>query len=116
MKKVFKVHSLLGLISGIFILIFSLTGAVIVFWDELEAASHGDLIYMEKKSGSLKTSLDKVYKLALTKYPEYTAYRITQMDEEGKSIEVGLMKNDFEERFSVYIDPYTGKVLGEAHN
>lgn len=115
-RGIFTIHSFLGLISGIFILIFSLTGAVIVFYDELNKTLYSELLITENEDKN-RITLDEAYQIVCKKYPTYHPFRINQgINNNSETIGVGLQKNNFAERFSVYLNPYSGKILGELKN
>ena len=67
MKKsiIFYIHSITGLLSGIFILLMSLSGAVLIFHEELDSFQ---LPTIYPKQNSI-TTVDRCYQYILTKYP-----------------------------------------------
>jgi uncharacterized iron-regulated membrane protein len=67
MKKrlIFYVHSAAGLISGLFILLMSLSGAALVFHDELDAAQLPPVITNDQKI----LTVDRCYRIVQEKYP-----------------------------------------------
>ena len=97
-------------------MIFSLTGAVIVFYDELNEILYSDLLKVELHEGE-RAGFQEVYNLVSQRYTEYIPYRINQgINHEDETIEVGLQKDNFKERFSVYVDPYQRRILGKLEN
>lgn len=112
---IFKIHSYLGLISGVFILVFSLTGAILLFSDEIDQTIYSDLL--KTSDTERKFSFDHAYQLVSASYSDYIPYRISRgIHDKEETIEVGLQKNNFEDRFSVYVDPVTGKMKGKLQN
>ena len=67
MKKsiIFYIHSITGLLSGVFILLMSLSGAVLIFHEELDSFQ---LPTIYPKQNSI-TTVDRCYQYILTKYP-----------------------------------------------
>lgn len=115
-------HLWLGLAIGIVIVIISITGCVLVFEDELFDFFHRDLIEV-KQTGQPKavSELMAIAQQTLGKNKPVTDVRI---NEEGHSYVFSASKinkakditlsyfSQFKYRDDVYINPYTGKVLG----
>jgi len=114
-RTIFTIHSWLGLIAGIFFLVFSLTGSVLVFREEIDAWQFPHLYQVEPQAGQV--SFDALYRDVLTRYPGYYPYGIRHIPQNAvETVEFGLQKDNFRERFSVYYNPHTGQWLGEKRN
>lgn len=68
MKKgfVFTIHSIAGLISGLFVLLMSLSGAVLVFHEELDNLQYPVII---PESNKQNVSIDSCYSILQKQYP-----------------------------------------------
>lgn len=112
---IFKLHSYLGLISGIFILIFSLSGAILLFTKEIDKATYREILTTDQPDR--KFLFDHAYKKVASAYPDYIPYRIFHgINDKEETIEVGLQKDNFKERLSVYLHPTSGKITGKIKN
>ncbi|HEX8327188.1 MAG TPA: PepSY-associated TM helix domain-containing protein [Hymenobacter sp.] len=113
-KRVFTLHAWLGLIAGGFILVFSLTGAALVFSHELDAAlNRQQRIIAAPAAGQHPLPYDELY--ARTRaYAAPRGYAVGAFRELPKqptgTIDVVLLKG--EEYQNVFLNPYTGQVLG----
>lgn len=116
-RKLFTIHSWLGLVLGIIYCLISIGGASIVFYGELNEFLYGDNIRIEK-TGEKKLSYDQLYQIARKEYPNSmfiniaydpnypeNAYSITGMEEQHMNLfENGRFHND-------YVNPYTGEII-----
>ena len=62
---IFRIHSIAGLLSGLFILLLSLSGALLVFHDELDS----NCFPLVKNTGSAVLPVDSCYQSLQTQYP-----------------------------------------------
>lgn len=123
-RKLFKIHSWLGLGLGIVYLLISIGGASIVFMPELTNLIYGDDISFEKQN-TKKLSYDKIYEIANKKYPkstnisfgrdlEYPNHAISLTASDESHHVTGLFENGNWK--SDYINPYTGKIVYQMDN
>ena len=106
MKKLLhKLHLYLGLISGLVIFTVAITGCIVAFEEELRAYSYSNLFEVEK--GNNRFSLDELKSKAIEVHPNEGIKSIRILKDETASVEI-----QFQDRLSVFVDPYTGKVLG----
>jgi uncharacterized iron-regulated membrane protein len=71
-RKIFALHQWLGLIAGCFILVFFLTGAVIVFRDELNRWENPHL-FLVKPQGQ-RLPYDEIYRKVQAQVPGVYLY------------------------------------------
>ncbi|NOS54825.1 MAG: PepSY domain-containing protein [Cyclobacteriaceae bacterium] len=116
-RKLFAIHSWLGLLLGVIFLLISIGGASIVFYQELHQFLYGDRIRITNNDGT-KLSYNQLYDIAKKEYPDSpfiginsdpkhpeNAYSIVGLDEQPMNLfENGRYHND-------YIDPYSGKII-----
>lgn len=113
-KRVFTLHAWLGLVAGGFILVFALTGAALVFSHELDAAANQEQrVIPAPRPGQHPLPYDVLYAnaraYAAPRGYAVGAFRDLPQQPTG-TIDVVLLKG--EDYVSVFLNPYTGQVLG----
>jgi uncharacterized iron-regulated membrane protein len=113
-KHVFAVHAWLGLVAGAFILVMSLTGAALVFNKELDRAlNQKQHLVAAPTPGQAPLGWDVLYGRARS-YAASRGYTVGAFrdlpTQPNETIEVLLVRG--EEYTSVYLNPYSGQVLG----
>ncbi|WP_207531843.1 PepSY-associated TM helix domain-containing protein [Desertivirga arenae] len=110
-RKLFALHSILGLITGVLLLVISLSGSILVFSDEIDHALNTDILKVTPRHE--KVSLDSAYRTALKSFPGGFV-RIRQLPAQSNhSIEFSVEKG--ENWTFAYINPYTGKLTGSRN-
>src|SRR5215469_15104161 len=114
-RALFQVHLWTGLAIGIYILVISLSGSMIVFRRELDRALCPQII-MVKPSGP-RLSDGQLVAAAKEVNPQGLARFATQIEIRGPrvpgaAVEVWYVSG--RGRFERLLDPYTGKDLGDA--
>lgn len=108
-RVIFNFHLYTGLAAGLFLVLSGFTGSIIVFREEIEALMHPELMQVESgdKRASLQTVLDTVKRA----YPhdKLLSVRMPLTPQQTYLLKM----NDAHDLF-VYVDPYSGKILG-AH-
>ncbi len=115
-------HLWVGLVTGIIVVIVSVTGCILVFEDELFEAVHHDLVEVKQTGPARPVSeLLAIAQKALGTKKKITDIRINEAGESYvfNATKVNKIKDinlsyfsQFKYRDDVYVDPYTGKVLG----
>ncbi|WP_281613433.1 PepSY-associated TM helix domain-containing protein [Flammeovirga sp. SubArs3] len=112
-KKLWMWHSWLGLYTGLVICILSFTGALAVFKIEIDHMLNTDLFYVSPKEemGDINYHIQKV----LNNYPDHKSYKVEPAPAKDRSWKVSFSTKENDNRVAkeIFIDPYTGKVLGE---
>lgn len=119
-KAILILHRWLGLLSGLVVLILSITGAVFVFQKEFTHWLRKDVMYVENQSQRL--SMEELYKLTsdalgvenlnygLTTYRDsdrsWTTFSFVRSDEPTLTY-----FGDIAEYKTAYLNPYTGEIL-----
>lgn len=112
MKKfLVKLHRVLGLIAGLFIFISCLTGAILVFQDEIREWTNSERYFRPEAAGrtalapseivarvGAEHGLDKIGSLSIP--ADTTRNYIVSLEGKGRA--------------QLYVDPYTGKVVGKT--
>ncbi|MCJ8208697.1 PepSY domain-containing protein [Mucilaginibacter sp. RS28] len=115
-------HLWIGLVTGVIVVIVSVSGCILVFEDELFDLFHKDLVYVNKTGPARPVSelLKNVKKVTGPK-KDITDIRINADDKSyiftaskvNKHNDINLSYfSQFKYRDEVYVNPYTGKVLG----
>jgi uncharacterized iron-regulated membrane protein len=94
-------HLWLGLITGLIIAIVCITGTLLTFREESDLWLYPELTLVEP--GAARMSLDALVEASGLESPAITLY-----DDPRRSVELSAKK-----RTVRYIDPYTGKILGD---
>jgi uncharacterized iron-regulated membrane protein len=114
-RLIFTIHSYTGLITGIALLLISLSGAILVFSRDLDRTIYRDIL--EVQPAGSRISLDSGYRLMKVEFPEmnYITYDGLPKDERS-AYQFFMMKNG--EHFKAFLNPYTSEILhhGKQHD
>ena len=110
MKKAFrKLHLWLSVPFGLIITVICLSGAALVFVDEVMELCRHDLYYVEKVSGVPLPVEHLIERVAGTLPDSVTVTGVSISSDAERAYQVSLSKP---RRASVYVDQYTGEVKG----
>lgn len=110
MKKLLqKIHLIVGLISGIVIFTVATTGCITAFDEELRNYFYSDLFEVKQSSTSQK-DLDELVTIVKKENPEENVKAIRVKKDPLQSVEIQLQN-----KLSIFVDPYTGKILGSLN-
>lgn len=110
-----EVHLWLGLLSALPVLLLSVTGALLVFEEELKRLEFADLAYIEGRPGSARQPLDAGVAALRAAYPWLTLSYLTLPTDPDHALVAYARDNRSGEDASahyVFVDPYTAEVLG----
>jgi len=107
-QAVLKLHLWMALVGGVFILIATATGAVLVFGHEIDRAQDGDLLRIEE--GVAPLPIDDLVAAVRTAYPKETVRGVVFPQEEPGPLSVAVPGR------SVLLDPGTARILTEIKN
>ncbi|AOM77516.1 PepSY-associated TM helix domain-containing protein [Pedobacter steynii] len=115
---VFSLHSWLGLVSGIFLILLGLSGSALVFLKEIDHFINSDLLHISPTSQPL--ALDTMYRKIGKQHPNLTGIAWLNPDAgKGEAYEFRLYQNDG--KISTYdlgmisINPYSGAILRDGN-
>lgn len=110
MKKVFrKIHLWLSVPFGLIITVICLSGAALVFENEIMEWCRHDLYYVEK-AGETPLPVDRLVETVARTLPDSVAVTGVSISSDAeRAYQVNLSKP---RRASVYVDQYTGEVKG----
>ena len=117
-RLAFAVHSWLGLISGIFLLLIGLSGSGLVFLKEIDHAVNAELLQVSPTGN--RFSIDELYRKIGTEHPHLAGIAwLNPDDAKTEAYEFRLYQNDG--KISTYdlglisINPYSGEILREGN-
>ncbi|HEY0355584.1 MAG TPA: PepSY-associated TM helix domain-containing protein [Flavisolibacter sp.] len=110
-KHIFRWHHWCGLIAGIFLLMMSLSGSILVFSEEMEGVEEQSYPKVAPIPGvpSFDVSFSRVRSL----YPGWEI-RLYHLPEKDKALVYELRKN--EQRKKVFVHPVSGDIIGSNEN
>lgn len=107
MKKLFqKLHLVVGLTTGLVVLVVSTTGCLTSFEEELRGYFYSNLYDVKQENHAVK-SIDEIGNTVKNQYPTEKIKAIRIKLDATSSVEV-----QFKNKLSVFVNPYSGKVLG----
>jgi uncharacterized iron-regulated membrane protein len=110
-RSVWRWHFYAGLFVIPFLLMLSVTGIIYLFKPQLDAVMYRNLLFVQPTSGSV--SYVQQVETVRQAYPQATVTKIVPQSAPDRSTEIQLTAN--EQKLAVFVNPYTGKVLGDRH-
>ena len=104
-RLLFNLHLWTGLGAGAFLLVAALTGSVLAYRTELDAAGHPG--WFRVADSPTRVTMDAVVASARLIHSKVEVDEVSLHPDPTSSILV-----QFIDRFQVYVDPHTGRVLG----
>jgi uncharacterized iron-regulated membrane protein len=119
-QKIFKLHSWLGLFNGIWLLILGISGALLVYYQDIDRWLNREQLTVTVKNKSL--TVDSLYKIVRAKQPAARGANIIHFPEAPSdcysfriySSNSSLSITHWWNTYNIDIDPYTGKILREG--
>ena len=109
-RALFQVHLWTGIALGLYVFVISITGSVLVYWNELYLAATPAPV-ISKASGPLLTD-QQLKAAALRLYPAYRVMRIARARNPEQAVDVHLERGqELQERL---FDPHSGADLGNS--
>ena len=109
-KATFQLHLWSGIGLGLYVLLVSVTGSILVYRNELYRAATRDPIIVAE-SGPRLTE-EQLKGAAIRAYPGYTVLSLSQVKNPDQAVSISLKAGgQLKDRF---FDPYTGADLGDA--
>jgi uncharacterized iron-regulated membrane protein len=114
-RRIFVLHTWFGLIAGLFVFIFFCTGSIIVFREELNTWQNPHLFRVEPQAKAL--SYNELYTKAKQQVPELYLYSFRYLPQAAdETIEMRVHDPVQKDYPLLYLNPYTGDVLGVERN
>lgn len=103
-----RVHLLSGALSGLFLVVAGVTGSALVFQDPLDRLLHPELVSVTPSAE--RAPLDAILADVRRAYPGERPSHLRMPRSAGQSLEITMAG---EAPLQVYVDPHTGRILGE---
>ena len=107
---VYAIHKWSGLIAGLFILMLSVTGTMLIFNDEIDTASNAEMVKVDPEGQRLSAD-DLVTKL-VQQYPDASLSSTILYPSKPDRAPMTQLRQD-DKNWWVYQNPVTGAVLGQ---
>lgn len=107
-KGIMYIHLILSLPAGIVLMIICLTGAILVFEEEIKQLSNPEWFFVEK--GKQKLSVDELVERINSQLSQGNKVASLQLFGDPERTVVASLKEG--SRVSAYANPYTGQVTG----
>src|SRR5262245_59903188 len=109
-KAMFQVHMCCGIGIGLYVLLVSVTGSILVYRNELYDAAARDPIVVTESGPGLTD--DELKSAATHAYPGYTITNISRAQDPHQAVSISLENlTDAKRRL---FNPYTGEDLGDS--
>lgn len=106
---VLRLHGFVGIVTGLLLMVISLTGASIVFHDEIDHALNRSLWHVTPQAEQV--SLDEIIAPVQAAYPDLPIWFVQSPKTLNESYVIN-QKTPNEQRFQTFVNPYTGATLG----
>jgi len=119
-RSIFKIHSWLGLVTGIFLLLLGLSGSVLVFRTELDQLANKKLLSVSPETKMYRAqALARCYKTITDRNPNLDGIAwLNPKAEPGEAYNFRIYFNDTKlmtyDLALISFDPYTGAILREG--
>ncbi len=115
-KTLWRVHSWLGLLAGLPLLLIALSGSILVFKDELDGLLRPGEVRAEPLPGG-RLSYDELHRKAAAALPEHeTVGWAIYHGEPARADFLYVMEHGEDEFLNVHLNPYTGALLHPPHD
>lgn len=110
-KRLWQIHSWMGLVAGVALLVIGVTGSLLVFAKELETVFNPRFMRVEQVQEQ-RCSMDELLAAANGELPEYEiAGWLIRHDDPGLADVLYMIRHGTDEWRVGTLDPYTGKIL-----
>ncbi|EMG10354.1 PepSY domain protein [Leptospira interrogans serovar Grippotyphosa str. LT2186] len=111
-KKLYKLHSILGISTGVFLVIVGLSGSLLVFGKEIDQLLNPNLWYISASKERL--SIDVLRAKLKQELPSHALAGWLLSEKQNQPDQVWLHFLDSKDRKEsiILLNPYTGKILG----
>lgn len=112
----YEIHLWLGLIGGLVLFIVCLSGTIYVFREETQRLAEPSKYYIAVPEDRDRLSVDDLIGKVEAAYPEWNVVFLTLPEQANRTVFLSLMSDVFRGRQFLYVDPYSGEVVGEGGN
>lgn len=107
-----SIHRYVGLVMAVFLITAGLTGTVLAFHREIDAALNPDLMQVSRPPGVERLEAFELQRRVLPQLPEGHAPRTVTFEPEHGDVVRFWSEGPDERWLEVFVDPYRGAVLG----
>lgn len=111
-KGLISIHAFAGLFAGIFILALSLSGAILVFQNDIDALQKP--FFLPLKTGDKILAVDSIYKLVHQKYPHAVLSNCNLAENKQQAFSFSVYDSSYKngtKALQVFLHPQTGAIL-----
>lgn len=120
-QKIFRLHHWLGLFNGVWLLILGLSGALLVYYQEIDRMLNKEVLTVTPREHALP--VDSLYKIVRAKQPNANGTNIIHFPSDKTDCysfrvyvsDGGKVITHWWDTYNIDIDPYTGKILREGY-
>lgn len=111
-RAIWRTHFYAGWFAAPILVLLAVTGLVILYTEPIERALDGDLVTVAECDAGSRVSLDDQRTVVAEEHPGWSLVSVTPPEAADRST-VFTMSDEDGSLVNVYVDPYTGEVLGE---
>ena len=112
-KTLWKIHSLLGLVSGLPLLVIALSGSVLVFKDDLNRILAPERVLVDPPANGEELPLEHRLGILQRELPQHEVTGWALYPEADRADFVYVVAHGTSDWLHVYQNPYTGEILSE---
>jgi len=110
-KRLWAVHSLLGLVCGLALLVIGLTGSVLVFHEEIARGLYPETLLNDDWEGRERRPLPELMDKTEARFPEFWVRGwLPQRDPEARDLAYLKRRDSVDAWHILYVDPYSGEM------
>ena len=114
-RSIWRTHFYAGLFAAPILVLLAITGMVILYTEPIEQALDGDLVTVTVAAGDEQVTFDDQRAAVADRYPDWDVVSVTPPEEPDRSTAFAMTDEDGS-AVNVYVDPYTGEVLGRQND
>ena len=114
-RSIWRTHFYAGLFAAPILVLLAVTGLVILYTEPIEQALDGDLVTVTVTAGDERVTFDDQRAAVADRYPDWDVVSVTPPKEPDRSTAFAMTDEDGS-AVNVYVDPYTGEVLGRQND
>lgn len=111
-RQIWKLHSWLGLLTGVPLILIALSGSILVFKPEIDALLTPDRMRLEA-NGQARLSLDVLHQQIIKQLPDHVLVGWSLPDAPTRSDEIYIIKKGDNEWKRAYLNGFNGALLSK---
>ncbi|WP_158618254.1 PepSY-associated TM helix domain-containing protein [Chitinophaga lutea] len=113
-KQIFRIHRITGLIAGVFLLLLSFTGSLLVFSDEIDHTLNVTAFHVKPEGP--RRPLNELYRTGASAVPGNPYLYFLRLPQAPSETVVMRAEYSADHKIYIYLHPYTGQVLHTRSN